>query len=358
MEAKSVDLGPLKQFLDDPAVSEIMVNGPQKVFIEKHGKKVLTQVSFASPEEVFRLAEAIFAASGKRLAPDVPYADVCLEDGTRVNAIISPVARFGTSVTIRKFSKEINTLEDLVRTGTLTQKAADLLAACVKGKLNIIFSGGTGVGKTTTLQVLSNYFNKDERVVVIEDAAELKFTQENLVSLEARSSDREGKGGVSIRDLIHNSLRMSPDRLVIGEVRSKEAIDMLQAMATGHSGILGVIHGNSPRDVAARLETMVLMSGIGLPLWEIKKLIASTIQLIVHQERFSDGSRKVTYITEVRGIEREEIVLNDLFTFCFDKVDENGRVIGVLKPAIKYYPLFFPKFQNMGLLSKNVFVGD
>lgn len=350
----ALDLGPIQKLIDDPTVSEIMINGSKKIFIEKNGKKCITDLRFASEEDVVKLIERIFSAAGKRVDRDLPYADVCLEDGTRVNAIIPPLARFGASITFRKFSKEINTLEDLIKIGTLSQKAADLLVACVKGKINIIFSGGTAVGKTTTLQILSNYFAHEERVITIEDAAELKLVQENVISLETRTPDREGKGGVSIRDLIRNSLRMAPDRLVIGEVRGEEAIDMLQAMATGHSGTIGIVHGNSPKDVISRLETMVLMSGVDLPLWEVRKLIASTVNLIVHQERFQDGSRKITYITEIRGIEREEIVLNDLFKFHFEKIDETGKVLGSLKPAIKYYPLFFQKFQKIGLITEDV----
>lgn len=355
---KAIDLGPIKKLLDNPGVSEIMINGPQKIFVEKDGEKILTDVTFASEEEVFKLVERIYAAAGKRVDKDVPYADVCLEDGTRINAIIPPLSRFGISVTFRKFSQEIKTLEDLIKLGTLTKKAADLLIACIKGKINMIFSGGTGVGKTTTLQILSNYFSPEERAITIEDAAELKLVQSNVISLETRTPDREGKGGVILRDLIRNSLRMAPDRLVIGEVRGEEAIDMLQAMATGHSGTIGIVHGNSPKDVLSRLETMVLMSGVQLPLWEVRKLIASTVNLIVHQERFQDGSRKITYITELRGIERDEIMLNDLFTFHLEKFDENGKVIGILRPSIKYYPLFFQKFQRMGLLADNVFVND
>jgi pilus assembly protein CpaF len=224
----------------------------------------------------------------------------------------------------------------------------------------MIFSGGTGTGKTTLLQMLSNYFTVEERVVVIEDAAELKFAQDNLVSLETRTPDKDGKGEVSIRDLIRNSLRMSPDRIVIGEVRGGEAIDMLQAMATGHSGTIGIMHGNSPKDVMSRLETMVLMSGVQLPLWEVRKLIVSTINLIVHLERLQDGSRKVTYVTEVRGIDKDkdEIAFNDLFVFHLEKVDENGKVIGALRPAMRYYPSFFHKFQQLGLLSDDVFAKD
>jgi len=358
MPEQQIDLGPIQKLMDDPAISEIMINSFERVFIEKNGKKALTDVHFANEEAVYSLIERVYASLGKRIDKDVPYADVCLDDGTRINAIIPPLARFGTTVTFRKFSREIKAIDDLVRLGTLTQKVADLLSACIKGKINMILSGGTGVGKTTTLQVLSHFFDEGERVITVEDAAELKIERKNWISLETRTPDREGKGGVGIRELIRNALRMAPDRLVVGEVRGEEAIDMLQAMATGHSGTIGIVHGNSPKDVVARLETMVLMSGINLPLWEVRKLIVSTINLVVHQERLGDGTRKITYITEVRGIEREEIVLNDLFVFRTEKIAEDGKVVGTLKSSIKYYPLFFQKFQKMGLLADNVFVKE
>lgn len=358
MANKTLDLGPLQKLIDDPRVSEITVNGPRRVFVEKDGEKLLTDVTFASEEAILQLVESIYSPRGKRVDKDVPFADVCLEDGTRVNVIIPPMSRFGISLTLRKFSKEVATLDDLLRLGTLNQKAAELLVACIKGKVNMIFSGGTGVGKTTLLQILSSDFAAEERVITIEDAAELRLAQENVISLETRTPDREGKGGVSLRDLIRNALRMAPDRLVIGEVRGAEAIDMIQAMATGHTGTIGIIHGNSPKEVIARLETMVLMSGIALPLWEVRKLIASTIHLVVHLERMQDGSRKVTYITEIRGLDKDEIIFNDLFVFRFDKIDEHGRVIGALKPSIRYYPLFFQKLQKMRLISDKIFVSE
>jgi len=355
---KKLDLGIIQKLLDDPKVSEIMINGYQKVFVERDGKKVITDLHFASEDELYKIVEKIYSSAGKRVALDVPYADVCLEDGTRINAIIPPLARFGVAITFRKFSKEIISLDDLVKTGTLSKKAAEFLIACVKGKINIIFSGGTAVGKTTTLQVLSHYFTEEERVITIEDAAELKIARENLVSLETRTPDINNKGGVGLRELIRNALRMAPDRLVVGEVRGEEAIDMIQAMATGHSGTVGVVHGNSPRDVIARIETMVLMSGIQLPLEEVRKMIASTLNLIVHQERMRDGSRRITYITEVRGLDKDEVVLNDLFTFKLEKYDENGKVVGALRSSIKFYPVFFQKLQKMGLVADNIFVND
>jgi len=358
MAERKVNLGPIEKLMEDPEVSEIMVNGPKKIFIEKSGKKILSDVALSSEEEVLVLAQKLFGEMGKRVALDVPYADVCLEDGTRVNAIIPPLSRFGTSITFRKFSKEITCLEDVIKNSTLTQNAADLLIACVRGKINMIFSGGTSTGKTTLLQVLSRYFDPKERVITIEDAAELRIDKENVISLETRTPDQDGKGGVYIRDLIRNALRMAPDRLVVGEVRGEEAVDMFQAMATGHSGTIGIVHGNTPKDVLARMETMILMSGIKLPLADVRRIIASTLQVIVHMERMRDGTRKVTYMTEIRGIEREEFMLNDLFKFNFEGLDENGRVKGKLKSAIKYYPIFFQKFQQIGLLTENVFAKE
>lgn len=350
-------LGPIQILMEDPSVSEIMINGPKRVFVEKKGKKVLTDVTFTNEQEILKLVEQMYIQRGKRIDKDVPFADVCLDDGTRVNTIISPVSRFGISVTFRKFSKDIQNLDDLIKLGTLNAKAAELLIACVKGKVNMVFSGGTAVGKTTLLQMLSQFFDPGERVITIEDAAELKIDKENVISLETRTPDREGKGEVSLRDLIRNALRMAPDRLVIGEVRGPEAIDMIQAMATGHTGTIGIVHGNSPRDVIARIETMVLMSGIQLPLWEVRKMIASTINLVVHMERSSEGSRRITYITEIRGLEREEIFFNDLFAMRYEK-SEDGKAVTNLKPCIRYYPLFFQKLQKMNLVSDKIFVNE
>lgn len=347
--------GKLQPLLDDPDISEIMVNGPYKVFAEKNGEKTLTDISFDNEEEVLDLVRKIYTARGKRLDRDMPYADVCLDDGTRINTIIAPASRFGVSVTIRKFSKEIQTADDLLRVGTLNQKALDFLIACIKGKVNILFSGGTGVGKTTALQVLSHYFAPEERVIIIEDAAELKLEQANVVSLETSMADKDGQGGVSLRDLIRNALRMTPDRLILGEVRGSESIDMIQAMATGHSGTIGIVHGNSPSEVVSRLETMILMAGMNIPLTEVRKLIGSTVQLIVHMEKVSDGSRRITYITEVRGIEHEHIVFNDLFVCRFEKKDEAGKDIWNLMPAMRNYPLFFQRLEKLNLVTNRVF---
>lgn len=353
-----LELGPLQALMDDPSISEIMINGPKRVFIERDGRKLLSDVTFSDEQEVLRLVERMFASTGKRVGMDVPYADTCLLDGTRVNAIIFPVSRSGVAVTVRKFSKSIRNLDDLIQRGTVNKKAAELLLACVAGKINMLLSGGTGVGKTTLLQILSGHFASHERVITIEDAAELQLSQENVISLETRAPDRDGKGEVTLRDLIRNSLRMAPDRLVVGEVRGAEALDMLQAMATGNSGTIGIIHGSSPRGVIARLETLVLMSGINLPLLEVRKLIAATIPLVVHLERLADGSRRITSITELHGMDRDTIVFNDLFLFETERTDEQGRIIGALKMAIRHHPQFFQRLQRLNLLSNTIFVKE
>ena len=353
---KIINFGPIKKLLDDPEISEIMINGFGKIFIEKNGKKVPSERVFKSQEELDILVENIFSAHNKRISEDFPFADLCLEDGTRINAIISPLSRLGVTVTFRKFSNKIKTLDDLVKLGMLNQKAADFLVACVKGKVNMIISGGTGVGKTTLLQMLSRFFVSDERIITIEDAAELKICQENVVSLETRLPDKEGKGEVTLRDLTKNALRMSPDRLIFGEIRGAEAIDVLQAMSMGNTGAIGIIHGNLPKEAMSRLESMVLMLGLNLSSVEIRKMISTTINLIVHVERFRDGVRRVTYITEVRGMKQEEIFFNDLFTFQTVKVA--GQVINELKSAFQYYPLFFSRLEEEGLVSENAFTSD
>ena len=348
----------LQKLLDDPTVSEIMINGPRKVFVEKNGKKVLTEVTFSSDEDVLKWAREVYTARSKRVDGEMPYADVCMEDGTRINTIISPISRFGVSVTVRKFSKEIKTADDLVRVGTLNRKGLDFLSACIKAKVNMIFSGGTGVGKTTALQMLSHYFAPDERVITIEDSAELQLDQVNWVSLETKSADRDGRGEVSLGDLIRNALRMAPDRLVVGEVRGSESIDMMQAMSIGLSGTIGIVHGNSPREVVSRLETMILMSGINLAPSEVRKIIGSTLQVIVQMQRMPDGSRKIVCITEVRGIDGEDhpqVVFNDLFIHGFIKKDGEGKDVFGLKPVFKKYPLFHDRMRKMNLVSDEMF---
>ncbi len=350
---KTINFGPIKKLLDDPDISEIMINSFDKIFIEKNGKKIPAESVFKNVGELDALIESIFATHNKRIGQDYPYADLCLEDGTRINAIISPLSRFGSAVTFRKFSSKIKTLDDLVKLGMLNHKAADFLVACVKGKVNMILSGGTGVGKTTLLQMLSQYFAFDERVVTIEDAAELKISKDNVVSLETRLPDRDGRGEVTLRDLTKNALRMSPDRLIFGEIRGAEAVDMLQAMSMGNTGAIGIIHGNLPKEAMTRLESMVLMLGLNLSSLEIRKMISNTINLIVHVARLHDGNRRITHITEVRGMKNEEIFFNDLFTL--QETNVAGRTLSELKSAFQYYPLFFSRLEEEGLVSANAF---
>ncbi len=348
----------LKQMLKDPDITELMVNGTTGSFIEKFGKTVPLEDSLGSDQDIMQMIEKVFSSQGKRIDRHHPYGDVCLEDGSRINAIIPPLARQGPSVTVRKFSAQIKSIDDLINNGTLTKKAAQFLDACLLGKLNILMSGATGSGKTTLLEMLSYQIPEEERIVTIEDTAELKIHQKNLVSLETRDEDETGKGKVTLRDLIRNALRMRPDRILIGEVRSEEALDMIQAMSTGHRGTLAVIHGNSPRQVLARLETLVLSSGIKLPNQEIRRMIADTLQIVVQLEQLSDGTRKVSHIAELRGIERGEFSIQDIFAFKMKGKAPEGRVKGELKPVMRMYPQFFPQFQRLGLLDETIFADE
>lgn len=344
----------LNNLLNDPKITEIMINGSQGIFIEIAGKKSKLDLSF-SPEEIEDVIDEIFREAGKNVSKITPYADICMKDGSRANVIIDPLARFGTSITIRKFFSELGDLDDLIEQGTLSRKMADFLIACIKGKLNIIFSGGTGAGKTTTLEMLSKHIPEQERIVTIEDTAELKLHHDNIVSLETRVPDEEGKGEVTLQDLIKNSLRMRPDRIIIGEVRGSEALDMIQAMTTGHKGTMGVVHGSSPLEVASRIETMILSSGIKLPLDDIRKMMVNSLDLIVQQERFSDGVRRITHITEVKGLYNREIELHDLFAFLKYGTTPKGEVRGDFKPVIKNYPAFYSDFIKSGLINDSIF---
>ena len=327
------DYGPITPLLNDDSISEVMVNGPHQIYIERNGQLTAAGVRFSSNDELVRVIREIAAFVGRRIDEDSPMVDCRLPDGSRVNAIIPPLALDGASLTIRKFAKNPYTVEDLIGFGTLTAEAADFLEACVKGHFNMLVAGGTGSGKTTTLNVLSSFIPDNERVVTIEDAAELQLRQPHKVRLESRPARIDGTGRVSIRDLVVNALRMRPDRIVIGECRSGEALDMLQAMNTGHDGSLTTIHANSPRDTLARLETLVLMSGVDLPQRAIREQIASAIHIIVQQSRLRDGSRRITNITEIVGREGDAITLQDVFIFEEIAVDGSGRIQGKLKPT-------------------------
>jgi pilus assembly protein CpaF len=325
--------GPINPLILDEDVSEVMVNGPKQVYCERKGKLVLTEVEFRDNEHVMSVIEKIVAPLGRRIDESSPMVDARLPDGSRVNAIIPPLSLNGPTITIRKFSKDPLQIKDLINFGTITEEMATFLDACVKARLNIFISGGTGSGKTTTLNVLSNFIPDDERIVTIEDAAEIQLAQEHVVSLESRPANIEGKGAISIRDLVRNSLRMRPDRIIIGEVRGGEALDMLQAMNTGHDGSLATGHSNSPRDMISRLETMVLLAGIDLPVRAIREQIASAIDLIIQQSRLKDGTRKITNITEVQGMEGDIIVLQDIFAFKQVGLNSEGKIIGRLVPT-------------------------
>lgn len=344
----------IKKLLEDPAITEIMINGSAATFIEKDGHKKNAGVTFSS-QETEEVIDEIFRKSGKVVSSYFPYADICLEDSSRVNVIIKPLARMGTAITIRKFSQDIKSLDDLVSKGSMSEKMAQFLIACIKGGTSILFSGATGAGKTTTMEMLSYHIPEEERIILIEDTAELKLHHQNVVSLEARSPDKDGKGEVTLGDLIRNSLRMRPDRIIVGEVRGQEALDMIQAMSTGHKGTLAVIHGSSPQEVISRLETLILSSGIKLPIEEIKRLIANTIDIIVHQERFLDGVRRITHISEIRGLERGEISIQNLFIFKSQGKTPDGKIKGKFISSMRMYPKFFTEFQKLGLLDEKAF---
>ncbi|WP_372806223.1 ATPase, T2SS/T4P/T4SS family [Pontiella sp.] len=330
---EAVGLGPLEDLLADDSITEIMVNGPGQIYVERAGKLTLTDCTFINDASVNAVIDRIVSPIGRRIDESQPYVDARLADGSRVNAVIHPLSLVGPCITIRKFSKEPFRVQDLINFGTLTAEIADFLRACVLMRKNIIVSGGTGSGKTTLLNVLSSYLPDDERILTIEDAAELRLTQAHIVRLEARPANIEGRGAVTIRDLVRNALRMRPDRIVVGECRGAEALDMLQAMNTGHEGSLTTIHANTPRDTLARLETMVLMAGMDLPVRAIREQVGSAVHLICQISRFSDGSRKVSKITEVSGLEGDRITLQDIFEFVQTGVDENGKVLGMVRPT-------------------------
>jgi pilus assembly protein CpaF len=339
--------GPIQPLLDDPDVSEVMVNGPKKIFVEKGGKVSKTGITFDDDDHVERIIDRIILPLGRRVDADSPTVDARLPDGSRVNAVIRPVSIDGPCITIRKFKKDKLSIDQLVGFGSLTQNMAEFLKACVLAHLNIVISGGTGSGKTTLLNVLSGFIPEHERIVTIEDAAELQLQQDHVLRMETKVPNTDGRGAVTIRDLVRNSLRMRPDRIVVGECRGGEALDMLQAMNTGHDGSLTTLHANTPRDALSRLETMVLMSGMDLPLKVVRQQISSAVDLIVQQTRLKDGARKVTAITEVVGMEGDTVVMTDIFKFEQTGIGPNGKIIGELK-ATGIRPIFGPKLEAAG----------
>jgi pilus assembly protein CpaF len=342
-------LGPLEPFIRDPEVTEVMVNDTDTIYVERAGKLYWTGAKFLNQDQLRRTIDKIVGRVGRRIDESSPYVDARLPDGSRVNAIIPPLAIDGAALTIRKFSPDPYDASDLVSFGTLSQAAAHFLEAAIKGRVNILVSGGTGAGKTTTLGVLSSFLPDDERIITIEDAAELRLQQPHVVRLESRPPNIEGRGEVSIRDLVRNALRMRPDRIVVGEVRGGEALDMLQAMNTGHDGSISTIHANSPRDVLSRLETMVMMAGMDLTGRAIRDQIASAIDLIVHQARLKDGTRRITHVTEIVGMEGDVITIQDLFLFDYHAgLDDQGRFLGDLK-ATGLRPHFLERLQDVGI---------
>ncbi|MEA1961389.1 MAG: CpaF family protein [Bacillota bacterium] len=350
-------LGPITPLLKDESISEIMVNGPNQVYVERRGKLELTRVVFRDDNHLHTVIERIISPLGRRIDESMPMVDARLPDGSRVNAIIPPLALNGCVLTIRKFSSQLLGVEDLIRNNTLSTAMAKFLEACVKGRLNIIVSGGTGAGKTSTLNIISFFVPHNERIITIEDSAELDLHQDHVISLETRPSNIDGKGQIAIRDLVRNSLRMRPDRLVVGEVRGGEALDMLQAMNTGHDGSLTTGHSNSPRDMISRLETMVLMAGIDLPIKAIREQVSSAIDIIVHQSRLQDGSRKITYITEVQGMEGDVITLQDIFVYQKNGLNEYGKVQGQHRPT-GLIPKCTDKLNSMGITLPRDFFGQ
>jgi pilus assembly protein CpaF len=345
--AEILGLGPLQPLLEDDTISEIMVNGPKNVYIERKGRLHRVPVTFENNDHVMRIIDRIVAPLGRRIDESSPYVDARLQDGSRVNAVIPPISLVGPTLTIRKFSKNPITIEQLIQFGSITSEAVQFLKACVEARLNILISGGTGSGKTTLLNVMSSFIPNDERILTIENAAELQLRQEHVVTLESRPPNIEGRGEITIRDLVINALRMRPERIIVGECRGGETLDMLQAMNTGHDGSMTTAHANTPRDALARVETMCLMAGMDLPVRAIREQVSSAIDLICQQERMRDGTRKVTTVTEVSGMEGDVVTMTDIFVFEHTGM-ENGKIVGRLRPT-GLRPKFMDKIETAGI---------
>lgn len=347
ISAEILGFGPLQPLLDDDTITEIMVNGAKNIYVERRGKLVRVPVAFEGNEHVMRVIDRIVAPLGRRIDESSPYVDARLPDGSRVNAVIPPISLVGPTITIRKFSRSPITIEQMISFGSLTPESAEFMKASVIARINIVISGGTGSGKTTLLNVLSGFIPPDERILTIENAAELQLRQEHVVTLESRPANIEGRGEITIRQLVVNALRMRPDRIVVGEIRDEAALDMLQAMNTGHDGSMTTAHSNSPRDTLSRLETMTLMAGMDLPVRAIREQIASAVNMVIHQERMRDGSRKITHISEITGMEGDVITMTDLFLFEQTGV-ENGKIVGRLRPT-GLRPKFVDRFEQVGI---------
>jgi pilus assembly protein CpaF len=345
--AEILGFGPLQPLLEDDTITEIMVNGPKNVYVERKGKIHRVPVTFENNDHVMRIIDRIVAPLGRRIDESSPYVDARLQDGSRVNAVIPPISLVGPTLTIRKFSKNPITVDQLIQFGSVSPEAVQFLKACVEARLNILISGGTGSGKTTLLNVMSSFIPGDERIITIENAAELQLRQEHVVTLESRPPNIEGRGEITIRDLVINSLRMRPERIIVGECRGGETLDMLQAMNTGHDGSMTTAHANSPRDAIARVETMCLMAGMELPVRAIREQVSSAVDLIAQQERMRDGTRKITSITEVSGMEGDVITMTDIFVFEQTGI-ENGKIIGRLRPT-GLRPKFMDKIETAGI---------
>ncbi|MFZ5822711.1 MAG: ATPase, T2SS/T4P/T4SS family [Chloroflexota bacterium] len=356
--AEILGLGPLQPLLEDETITEIMVNGAKNIYIERKGKLHRVPVTFENNEHVMRIIDRIVAPLGRRIDEASPYVDARLHDGSRVNAVIPPISLVGPVLTIRKFAKNPITLEQLIQFGTITPESLQFLKACVESRLNVVISGGTGSGKTTLLNILSSFIPGDERIITVENAAELQLRQEHVVTLESRPPNIEGRGEVTIRQLVINCLRMRPERIIVGEIRDEAALDMLQAMNTGHDGSMTTLHSNGPRDTLSRLETMTMMAGMELPVRAIREQVSSAIDLIVHQERMRDGTRKVVYITEISGMEGDVITMTDIFSFEQSGI-EDGKIVGRLRPT-GLRPKFMDKIEASGIhLPPSIFgIGD